>query len=291
MRPGPERDVISLDEEAILHFPAREGGMKKEMEQLAAGVLDCAGQAASALEELERRVYEYKLAVMGDLLEGNRGGRRRKNSPLGEIPEEWDVVHLGEIVRREGGIVKGPLENTLSAADAPAGVPVITAQSIARLRLEPGKCRHVPDGFEKTGDFGVYACDIVLAVRGEHAGLSAIMPLSFAGGILAPECVKISVDRSRMEPFFLNNLLHYYYRKGILDSCRLQSEERPIGLDFLKKMLLPLPPLEEQKRIAGTLLSISAGIAEIEECRNRIEKIRASYSPPANAIPDIRGGV
>lgn len=265
--------------------------MKKEIELLAADALGCAGKAASALEELERRVHEYKLAVMSDLLDGKSDGRRVKNSLLGEIPEEWDVAELGEIVRREGGIVEGPRENTLSAADAAAGVPVITAQSIARLRLEPGKCRHVPDGFEKTGDFGVYASDIVLAVKGEHAGSSAIMPLSFAGGILAPECVKISVDRSRAEPFYLNNLLHYYYRKGILDTYRMQSEERPIGLDFLKKMPLPLPPLEEQKRIAGTLLSISAVIAEIEECRNRIGKIRTSYGLFENATPVIRRGV
>ncbi len=227
-----------------------------------ARVVQSAGKALREMEELLKSVYEYKYARMHELLSAG---------PDASATEEWEDVTLKEIAAPGSGMVEGPPENMLSADSVDNGIPVVDGESVSRLRFDPLRCRQVPREFAELEAYGVGGSDIVLARRGPHSGACAIMPIFFAGGVLAPECVKLVPDRKRCEPFYFNNVLHHYYHTGVMDTVRISAEEKEISLTLLGKLPVRLPSLQRQKLIADELLSVSA---EIVACEQMMEKLK-----------------
>ena len=103
------------------------------------------------------------------------------------------------------------------------------------------------------------------------------MPVFFPGGILGPGCVRISADPGVCEPFYLNNVLHSYFQSGVLYTLNAGSGEMAIDLELLRRLMIKLPPIPEQKRIADILLALSGEIVAGEDALSRIRSIRANF--------------
>jgi len=239
-------------------------------------VIEAADIAARSVEELIGRIFEYKHRLMERLLSDGIGHARFKESPAGRIPDSWRVVPLQEVLAGRK-IVEGPA-SLPGAGDGAAGVPVIVPECVGSLRLLENRCGAVAkDRAKKLAEFAVSGSDIVMAVRGDHAGASAIMPVFFPGGILGPGCVKLSADPALCEPFYLNNVLHSYFQSGVLYTLNAGSGEMAIDLELLRRLMIKLPPIPEQKRIADILLALSGEIVAGEDALSRIGSIRANF--------------
>lgn len=239
-------------------------------------VIEAADTAARSIEELIGRIFEYKHRLMERLLAEGIGHSRFREGPAGRIPESWRVVPLQEVLAGRK-IVEGPA-SLPEPDDGAATVPVILPESIGSLRLHEKRCGAVArDRARKLGEYAVAGSDIVMAVRGEYAGASAIMPVFFEGGIVGPECVRLTADTGLCEPFFLNNVLHSYFQSGVLYTFNAGSGEMAIDLDMLRRLMIKLPPLPEQKRIADILLSLSGEIVAGEDALTRVRSIRGNF--------------
>jgi restriction endonuclease S subunit len=157
-------------------------------------------------------------------------------------------------------------------------VPVVTPESIGSLRLHEKRCGAVAkDRAKKLAGYAVTGSDVVMAVKGEYAGACAIMPVFFEGGIIGPGCIRLSADTGLCEPFFLNNVLHSYFQSGVLYTLNVGSGEMSIDLEMLRRLMIKLPPLPEQKRIADILLSLSGEIVSGEDALIRVRSIRGNF--------------
>lgn len=225
-------------------------------------------------EILSARLHEYKYALMRDLLSGRKG---ISDGPPGSLKEGWRTAALEEVVDARRGITEGPPDDMPGARSVDDGIPVIDGLSVSRLRFDPGRCRMASR--ESAGDaYGVSGCDIVMALRGQHAGACAIMPLIFDRGILSPGCARITADPSCCDPFFLINSLHRCYHDGSLDALKASPERDGISLAMLGKLPVTLPPLDEQKRISHKLLEVSGKIVDCENIISRLRDLRASLA-------------
>ncbi|MBP7603304.1 MAG: restriction endonuclease subunit S [Spirochaetes bacterium] len=239
-------------------------------------VIEAADLSARSIEELIGRIFEYKHRLMERLLSDGIGHARFKESPAGRIPDSWRVVPLQEALAGRK-IVEGPA-SLPGAGDVAAVVPVIIPECVGSLRLLEKRCGAVAkDRAKKLAEFAVAGSDIVMAVKGEYAGASAIMPVFFPGGILGPGCVRISADPGVCEPFYLNNVLHSYFQSGVLYTLNAGSGEMAIDLELLRRLMIKLPPISEQKRIADILLALSGEIVAGEDALSRIRSIRANF--------------
>lgn len=239
-------------------------------------VIEAADIAARSVEELIGRIFEYKHRLMERLLSDGIGHSRFKESPAGRIPDSWRVVPLQEALAGRK-IVEGPA-SLPGAGDGAAAVPVIVPECVGSLRLIEKRCGAVAkDRAKKLSEFAVAGSDIVMAAKGEYAGASAIMPIFFSGGILGPGCVRITADPEICEPFYLNSVLHSYFQSGVLYTLNAGSGEMDLDLELLRRLMVKLPPITEQKRIADILLALSGEIVAGEDALSRIRSIRAKF--------------
>ncbi|HSV96739.1 MAG TPA: restriction endonuclease subunit S [Spirochaetota bacterium] len=239
-------------------------------------VIEAADAAVRSIEELIGRIFEYKHRLMERLLADGIGHSRFKEGPAGRIPESWRVVPLQEVLAGRK-IVEGPA-SLPEPVEGAATVPVIIPESIGSLRLHEKRCGAVAkDRAKKLGGYAVAGSEIVMAVKGEYAGACAIMPVFFPGGILGPGCVRLSADPAQCEPFFLNTVLHSYFQSGVLYTLNAGSGEMAIDLDMLRRLIIKLPPLPEQKRIADILLSLSGEIVAGEDALTKVRSVRGNF--------------
>jgi type I restriction enzyme S subunit len=214
----------------------------------------------NAIEKTEKIIEKYKRikqGLMQDLLtkgideNGNIRSEKThkfKDSPLGRIPEEWEVVRLGEILKYEQPqkyIVKS------EEYDEKSGVPVLTA----------GKT-------------------FILGYVDENEGICNDLPVILFDDFTTdsryinfPFKVKSSATkilRARDESIDL------FYVYNALQLIRLKpgSDHKRFWISEYSKMFIPLPPFSEQKRIAEILSQIDQAIEKEEKYKEKLERLK-----------------
>ncbi len=173
---------------------------------------------------------------------------------------EWPVVKLGELSSDEpGSIVVGPFGSRMRAdVYTPSGVPVIRGTNISRDRAWRNEWVYVSDDFaDGLPNCNVREGDLVFPHRGS-IGETAIVPGDRPRYILSSSLMKFRPDPEKMSPLFL----FYYFRSdtGRAEIMRFSSQVGTPGigqpLTSLRQFRVPVPPREEQERIAAILASI-----------------------------------
>jgi predicted ATPase len=137
---------------------------------------------------------------------------------------------------------------------APAGVPFIRAGDLPRGWLDLARCaflrpdcvRSLRTGFARSGD--------VLLTHKGTVGRSAVVPAGADLIVLSPQVTRYRVaDPGRLH----NGYLKYVFLSPLFQ-CQLhagaeQSTRKYVGLAAQRRLWLPLPPIAEQRAIAGLL--------------------------------------
>ena len=225
------------------------------------GVRRTARNAAGALDELCAALHDYKYQLMKELLAAGSGHDEPGGAHSGKLPEGWRMIKLGNLVQEPGGIIVGPA----AVKHGNDGAVIVTGESVSPLRFIPGKCAKADAGTVHGDECRVRGADIVMVKSGERAGACAIMPVFFEGALLGPGCIRIAPDASVADPFYVCNVLHYLYRGGFLNA--VMGGDGGIDMALLAELPIKLPPMEEQKKIAGALLEVSGLVVKAEEAR------------------------
>lgn len=87
---------------------------------------------------------------------------------------------------------------------------------------------------------------------------------------------RVRLDRSRCEPQFVRYQLHRLWRSGFFrDNCTQWVSQAAFGPRMLAGVSLPLPPLEEQRRIVEVLNRT----ASVERLRARADAALSAFAP------------
>ncbi len=194
-----------------------------------------------------------------------------KLTELGPLPEEWQVVRLGESVK----IIKGRKPATLAESPMSGSLPYLTAEyfrtNIAR--------QYVPSELLPT----VEICreqDIVLIWDGSNAG----QVFTGLAGVLASTMVKIIPKHWDITGDFA-----YFYLLTQFEN--LNSQTTGSTIPHVNKVLfhnlpIPLPPLAEQRAIAHVLGAVQEAkeatervIAALKEVKKSLMRHLFTYGP------------
>ncbi len=188
-----------------------------------------------------------------------------KKTEIGDIPEGWEVRKLGEIAHLEGG------------QSAPQGERYFQNGKYPFIRVQHISNEHKITGYDLINSEAIKDFRLKLFPKGSiifpKSGASifqekrAILP--FDSYVVSHLCVVIP-DKGEA-----NNLFLYYVlvRKKLAENI---SHNYPsLRISELGKVLIPLPPLEEQKAIAKVLKDFDDLIEVIDkkiETYKRIKK-------------------
>ncbi len=223
-----------------------------------AAVLSSADRSIAATEKLIAKLADLKKALMQQLLTKGIGHTEFKPSQLGQIPKSWEVMELNNLVVKRYGIVDGPFGSNLKTIHYRSeGIPIIQSGFVASNYFKVDKYLYVDiEKFNEQKRSAVHGGDIVMAKIGANCGGCAILPHNHPESILAGNSLKITPDNAVIKTEFLLYLLHYLQDIGVIDCIKTVTAQPAISLSSLKTLDIPVPPMSEQNKIAGSICTV-----------------------------------
>lgn len=232
-----------------------------------ASILSKLDEAITQTEQLIGKYKKIKEGLMHDLLtrgideQGNirsEETHKFKDSPLGRIPEEWEVEKLGTIISEGNGTIQtGPFGSQLHANEyIEEGVPVIMPQNILQEGIDKGTLsfiskikasilkRHITN-----------ANDIVFARRGDLSKC-AVIETDFIGSICGTGCLLIRINKANINPFWLRMLYQQFNCQKEINISSVGSTMQNLNTEILSNLVIPKISRTEQNLIVEKIQGI-----------------------------------
>ncbi|RZK45794.1 MAG: restriction endonuclease subunit S [Pedobacter sp.] len=220
-------------------------------------ILSTVDEKIDVIEAQITQTQELKRGLMQRLLTKGIGHTQFKASPLGEIPESWDVVLLDKVARRGSGHT--PNKNHPEYYNGE--IKWISLADSHRLdrRWISASAKTITEAGINNSSAVLHPGGTVILSRDAGIGKSAVMVEPMA---VSQHFITWTVSEC------LNNWFLYYYlqfNKALFERIAIGSTIKTIGLPFFKKFQIPLPPVEEQNRIANLFFTLDDKIDLLKE--------------------------
>jgi len=220
----------------------------KEQEKIA-DILSTADEKIDAITSQIQKAETLKKGLLQKLLSEGIGHSEFKDSEIGKIPESWEVVEFGKHLDVKSGF-------GFKAADySQNGIPLVKIDNVSYGKIIWENTTYLPTDFtEKYQELVLSKDDILLALNRpitQNKLKMAILKEKDAPSILYQRVGKILFDETYFYKFVYYMLYHYVYDFVVHHS--VGTDQPFINITKIRKLLIPLPPLEEQKQIADIL--------------------------------------
>ncbi|MHB2058576.1 restriction endonuclease subunit S [Pseudomonas monsensis] len=265
----PHVDKEVLGKLEILKLPPDE-------QKLVANILNNLDRAIKQTEALISKQQLIRTGLMQDLLTKgiDKHGNLRseathvfKDSPLGRIPEEWDVKELKSLLADvDPAMRSGPFGSALLKEElAEAGIPLLGIDNVLPEEFVSDYKRFVPPKkAEQLRRYLVRPRDLMITIMGT-VGRCCVVPDDIGEALSSKHVWTISIDQAKYSPYVACFQINYspwvleHFAKdeqgGIMASIRAET---------LRTTKLPVPPRNELEQIECVLRSISADLVEKE---------------------------
>lgn len=240
-----------------------------------AEILSTVDRAIEQTEALIAKQQRIKTGLMQDLLtrgideHGNLRSEQThefKDSPLGRIPVEWDVMKLSEATSKliTYGIVQ-------PGGNVPDGVPFVQTKDLTRGQLESrlmDRTSHdIHSAYERSA---IHTGDIVIGIRAS-VGFVAQVPKELNGTNISRGVARLSSSKKLLGRYLFWIVQAVHIQNSI--KMEIKGSTYPeITLPALRNILIQVPNPDEQNKIAKSL-DLSAN--QIRQIEFRLTKLRS----------------
>lgn len=188
-------------------------------------------------------------------------------------PDGWSWVLLGDI----GQYKKGPFGSSITKAmfvpDSPTAIKIYEQKNAINKDASLGTYFISEEKYQSLRGFEVFPNDIIVSCAGT-IGETYVLPNGMRKGIINQALMKISLYDLGMLEFYL---VYFDFQ------LKASTQEHGHGIalknippfDVLKKYFMPVPPLQEQRRIIKELTSILQFLNAIDADRADISSLIA----------------
>jgi type I restriction enzyme S subunit len=171
------------------------------------------------------------------------------------LPKTWSLVALGDIAAHEkGAIRRGPFGGSLKKEIfVESGFKVYEQQNAIKDDFQIGNYFIDEDKFREMEGFNVKPHDLIISCAGT-IGKVAIVPYEALPGVINQALMRIRTNPEIILCRYLKWLLESpKYQRDIFGKSAGSALKNLAAISEIKKCKIPLPPLEEQRRIAAIL--------------------------------------
>lgn len=239
-------------------------------QQKIAEILSTVDEKIAVIDEQLAKTAELKTGLMQRLLTKGIGHTMFKDSPLGEIPESWEVVQLEKLVDKERPIRYGIVQTGEHIID---GIPCLRVADFSLRQLEKEKMIRTSQKISESYPSTVLVeNDIVFPLRGQIGNVRLIKK-ELQGINLTRGVALISYSDKIFSEYLLWQIRSPAVRKEILlkvNGTTLQE----IPITSLKKVLVPVAPPTEQRQIAELLSTVDEKIQVLRDKKEHYQTLK-----------------
>lgn len=221
-------------------------------QQKIAQILSTVDDKIDVIDQQIAETTELKKGLMQRLLtKGTRwlSGVETKDSPLGEIPEDWDIRTIGEIAEVTAGGTPSTKEGDYWGGD----IPWMNSGEINLRKIKAVEGRITKKGLENSSTKIIQKNSVLMALAGQGK----------TRGKVAINKLELCTNQSLAAIFNFRNA-HYEYIFQNLEARYAEVRKMSTGdggrgglnLSIIKTIKVALPPLEEQEKISDIFLCV-----------------------------------
>jgi len=236
-------------------------------------ILSTVGNLIENTENLIKAYSLLKKGLIQTLLTKGIGHTKFKKTEIGEIPEEWEINNLNEIIKtiESGGRPTG------GATETSGTIPSFGGENI----LKDGEIDYISvrkislDYFNNMGKGKLKDKDILINKDGANTGKVSIYSNKYYREASINEHIfLIRVFNKTIIPEFLFYYLYsangqYYLKLKITGSA-----QPGINKTFINNFPVPIPPVQEQKFICNILLNLDEQILILKNKKDTLELLK-----------------
>jgi type I restriction enzyme S subunit len=247
-------------------------------QQKIADILTSVDNTISKTEAIIKQTEKAKKGLMQQLLTKGIGHTKFKQTEIGEIPEEWELLELGKLADPSDrySLTGGPFGSDLKSEE-------YTVSGIRIIQLQNIKDGYFSDEYkiytselkaDELRKCNIYPGDIIIAKMAEPVARACIIPDIEDRYIMASDGIRLSVDKNSYSTQFVTYAINSnYFRQQAIDNSTGSTRLR-IGLKTLRQLKIIIPSFYEQKRIEKVLLSFDLKLNTEEKKLSKLRTLK-----------------
>jgi type I restriction enzyme S subunit len=240
-----------------------------EQEKIAE-ILSTVDELIQRTDEIIAKTERLKKGLMQELLTKGIGHKEFKETEIGRIPKDWEVVRLGDI---SADMYYGI---TAKAVNERTPLRMLRTTDIKDYKVEWNNlpfCQIT----ERRKDIQKYFLQIgdLIVSRAGSAGMSVLVDKPLKDVIFGSYLIKIKL-KGNVHPKYLQFFFRSQFYWDHILSGHAGSTLKNINLPVLKATPVILPPISEQEKIAEILSTVDERIEIERKRREKLERIKKS---------------
>ncbi len=213
-----------------------------------AAILDKADTIRRKRQEAEETTDALEDSVFLDLV-----------GPGAESYEKWEPTPIESLAKTDKGSMRtGPFgSNLLHSEFVDEGIAVLGIDNAVKNRFAWDERRYISKTkYEELKRYTVYPNDVIITIMGT-IGRSAVVPSDIPTAITTKHIATITLNREQAEPEFVSqSIFRHPYVAHQLGLSNRGAIMAGLNLGLIKKIKLPLPPIELQSEFVRRVKSI-----------------------------------
>jgi type I restriction enzyme S subunit len=235
-----------------------------------AEILSTIDKAIEKVGEAIEKTQRVKKGLTQELLTKGLGHREFKKTPMGNLPKAWDVKKLAEFGNLQYGY-------TTSAIKLPDGVRFVRISDIDDYgKINWGSvptCKIDEVQFKR---YKLDAGDVLFARIGATTGKSAFVDKEI-DGVFASYLIRFNMNLRELKD--LDSRFLYLFTQSNRYWAQVHKNKegqlkKGINAKILGNLYVPLPPIQEQRKIAGVLDSVDKRIGALRRRKEMLETVK-----------------
>jgi type I restriction enzyme S subunit len=232
-----------------------------------------------AVVEVQHRIVatlkQLKAATMTKLFREGLRGEPLKQTEIGEIPESWEVVQLGDLCKPPNGFIQtGPFGSQLHASDYVAdGIPIVNPAHLTETGIDRSEVPRIPrSDVERLERHQVRLGDILFSRRGD-VGRHAPISQREVGWVCGTGCLLVRAEKAEIDPLYLSHYLCTTPAQKYVKSQAVGTIMPNINTRILSTVPVALPSREDQHAISNLMTTLAERAALAHAILSRLRGV------------------
>ena len=239
-----------------------------------AAILSSVDEAIAATEQVIEQTRRVKEGLLQELLTRGIGHTRFKQTPIGKIPESWEVKRLGDVIKN--GVRNG--YSPVSPAE-PTGKWVLGLGALSLEGFVLSEIKPAPLNESKVDDFLLEPGDFLMSRSNtpDRVGICAIYRGGLTNCAYPDLMMRFHCDVNRIHPDFLEHWLRGWTARKYIKGAAAGTSQTMVKINSktVHKTPVLLPPMEEQRQIVLVLSAIDKAIDHGKQRTSRLRQTKA----------------